>query len=69
MVIDMVSASKLKNDFNEYVDEDTLLKIILIQRNFRGYIIRVKVDFIMNFKELINRFQVLLDKIKARICI
>ena len=58
--------NKLKNDYIEYIDEDNLLKIILIQKIFRGYTVRVKVYSIMNFKELINRFQELLDKIKAK---
>ena len=58
--------NKLKNDYIEYIDEDNLLKIILIQKIFRGYTVRVKVYSIMNFKELINHFQELLDKIKAK---
>ena len=51
---------------NEYTDVDSLRKIILIQKIFRGYIIRAKVAFIMNFTILIYRFQEILDKIKAK---
>ena len=51
---------------DEYTDENSLDKIILIQKIFRGYIIREKVAFILNFKILIYRFQEILDKIKAK---
>ena len=58
--------NKIQYNDNEYTDEDSLEKIILIQKIFRGYIIREKVAFIMNFKVLIYRFQEILDIIKAK---
>ena len=41
-------------------------KIITIQKVFRGYRIRNKVDFILNFMDIINKWQNILDKIMAR---
>ena len=43
-----------------------MYKIIYIQKIFRGFRIRKRVDFIISFINIINRWQRLLDKIKAR---
>lgn len=43
-----------------------LYKIIYIQKIFRGFRIRKRVNFIVNFIEVINRWQRILDNIKAR---
>ena len=51
---------------HSYANEDNLSKIILIQKTFRGYIIRKKVEFILNFKDIMNYLQDILDKLKAK---
>ena len=43
-----------------------MYKIIYIQKVFRGFRIRKRVNFILNFMDIINGWQKLLDKIKAR---
>ena len=43
-----------------------IYKIILIQKVFRGFRIRKRVNFILNFIDIINKWQRLLDTIKAR---
>ena len=43
-----------------------IYKIIMIQKVFRGFRIRKRVNFILNFIDIINRWQRLLDNIKAR---
>ena len=40
-----------------YYNEYDLPKIILIQKMFRGFIVRKKVEYIMNFKDVIERWQ------------
>ena len=55
----------LKNSL--YYDyEDDLDNIILIQKMFRGYIVRKKVEYILNFKDIINKWQQIFDKLKAK---
>ena len=49
-----------------YYNEYDLPKIILIQKMFRGFIVRKKVEYIMNFKDVIERWQNLLDKLRKR---
>ena len=51
---------------NIYNNRSDLYKIILVQKIFKGYIIRKKVEFIMNFKDIIDKWQKILDKIKIR---
>ena len=43
-----------------------MYKIIYIQKVFRGYRIRKRVNFILNFIDIMNKWQRLLDNIKAR---
>ena len=45
---------------------ENLNKIVLIQKMFRGHLIRKKVEFIFNFKDIIKKWQKIFDKIKAR---
>ena len=49
-----------------YYNENDLPKIILIQKMFRGFIVRKKVEYIMNFKDIIERLQDILDKLRKR---
>ena len=43
-----------------------MYKIIYIQKVFRGYRIRKRVNFILNFIDIINKWQRMLDNMKAR---
>ena len=54
--------------YSQYYDhDDDLDDIILIQKVFRGYIVRKKVEYILNFKDIIDRWQQIFDKLKAKI--
>ena len=54
--------------YSQYYEyDDDLDDIILIQKVFRGYIVRKKVEYILNFKDIIDRWQQIFDKLKAKI--
>ena len=52
--------------YSEYNDEESLYKIILIQKNLRGFIIRKKVEYIFNFRTLIYELEKILNHLIIR---
>ena len=52
--------------YSEYNDEASLYKIILIQKIFRGFIIRKKVEYIFNFRALIYELEKILNHLITR---
>ena len=49
-----------------FYSKEEIYKIIIIQKMFRGFLVRKKVGLVMNFRDIINKWQEIFDILRAR---